>query len=619
MSGDTEHSNPNTPPVDRLSQLWRRINEHKIVQWSVAYVAVAYALQQGLVLMGGAFDWPDAVLRASMLLLILGLPVVITLAWYHGERASRHFSTAELSILSTLLVIGSLVFYLAVQPHAEVAADQAPPAQQTGVDKARAAAQSPATAISLAVLPFANMSGDASQEFFSDGITEEITSALVKIPDLRVVARTSAFEFKNQNRNVQSIGQQLNATHLIEGSVRKAGDRVRITVQLVKADDGTQIWSESYDRQLTDIFAIQEDIGRAIATSFNMRLGLAPGENLVSNRTVDVDLYQQFLRLRAQVRALNGQRTRAEVLPELEKLVARDPGFAPAWGYLSRLYVNIENTLDFTIWTRPAEETRRLWQPAYEKSEKAAREAIRLDPRQAFAHSMLALLESNGKRWAAAEDLHRKALELDPYDPDVLGSYATFLFQTGRTKDSLRVIQQARALEPLISGIAVNLAFALIADGQANAAIAVLDATPPVQGGGYAVAAQADAMAGRFDDAGEQLLKVNNSNAREAARLIRTAPGKTSDPSVLPAWNQAWDFVYAYIGASERLLDYPERAVQADQLHRINRLFTREYALVRNTERFKTLVRNMGLVDYWRAKGWPEFCRPTTGDDFECS
>src|SRR4029077_1085500 len=157
---------------------------------------------------------------------------------------------------------------------------------------ARAAAASPIGVISLAVLPFVNLSSDKEQEFFSDGITEEITAALAKVPDLRVVARTSAFQFKAQNRDIQGIGQQLHATHLIEGSVRKAGTRVRITVQLIKADDGTHIWSEDYNRELTDIFAIQEDIARAITTSLRMPLGLKPGENLVNNRAIGSEDYQ---------------------------------------------------------------------------------------------------------------------------------------------------------------------------------------------------------------------------------------------------------------------------------------------------------------------------------------
>src|SRR5207302_6657615 len=119
---------------------------------------------------------------------------------------------------------------------------------------------------SLAVLPFSNMSGDGSQEFFSDGMTEEITAALAKVPGLRVVGRTSAFQYKGKNKDLRGIGQALSATHLIEGSVRKDGNQLRITAQLIKADDGTHLWTESYDRELKGVFAVQEEIAQAIAS-----------------------------------------------------------------------------------------------------------------------------------------------------------------------------------------------------------------------------------------------------------------------------------------------------------------------------------------------------------------
>ena len=284
MSQDTNR-NPKPPSIDRLSQLWRRVSDRKIVQWSVAYVALAYGIQHGVVLTREAFEWPQAVERISMLLLALGLPVVMTFAWYHGERASRRISGPELTIISILLVIGSLLFYVFVRPSEEIAA--ATSSRQAGVAAARNAAADPHGAISVAVLPFVNLSSDKEQEFFSDGMTEEITAALAKVPDLRVVARTSAFEFKGKNVNIKTMGQELGATHLIEGSVRKAGNRLRITAQLIKADDGTHIWAEDYDRELTDVFAIQEDIARAITASLRMPLGLKPGENLVNNRSID--------------------------------------------------------------------------------------------------------------------------------------------------------------------------------------------------------------------------------------------------------------------------------------------------------------------------------------------
>jgi adenylate cyclase len=204
-------------PPDRFTALWRRLREHKIVQWTIAYVAIAYGIQHGITLTSEAFEWPHAVTRISMLLLALALPIAVTLAWYHGARASRHISGAELSLISIFLLIGSLLFYVFVRP--EQAATNPP------VREASAAAL-PKGTISLAVLPFLNLSSDKEQEFFSDGMTEEITSALAKVQGLRVVGRTSAFQFKGERKDLRAIGQALSATHLIEGSIRKDGNEV---------------------------------------------------------------------------------------------------------------------------------------------------------------------------------------------------------------------------------------------------------------------------------------------------------------------------------------------------------------------------------------------------------
>src|SRR5690348_9494605 len=237
MSDQTNRSP--APSVDRMSLLWRRINEHKIVQWSVAYVALAYAIQHAIILTSESLDWPNTVARVTMLLLALGLPLVMTLAWYHGALASKQVSRAELSIIALLLAVGSLWFYTFVHPSKETAvgARPEPAIQEAGVTVARRAAADPHGAISVAVVPFANLSSDAEQEFFSDGITDEIGTALAKIPDLRVVARQSAYRFKGGKEDARAIGQALGATHLLEGSVRKAGNRVRISAELVKSDD----------------------------------------------------------------------------------------------------------------------------------------------------------------------------------------------------------------------------------------------------------------------------------------------------------------------------------------------------------------------------------------------
>src|SRR5438874_1109507 len=389
MSQDADRTNQKPPSLDRLSLLWRRINDHKMVQWSVAYIALAYGIQHGVELTSDAFEWPRGVARVSMLLLALGLPVVMTLAWYHGARASRRISGPELTIVSLLLVGISLLFYAFVRPSEQVAAGSRPAVQQASVAAARAASASVGNAISIAVLPFANLSSDAEQEFFSDGMTDEISGALAKIADLRVVGRASSFQYKKRDADLRTIGQALGATHLIEGSVRKAGNRVRISAELVQADSGLQVWSDNYDRELTDVFAIQEDIAKAIAMSLRMPLGLKPGENLVNSRTKDESLHEEYLRAKALVRTrtpgggTQGLNELTEATNRLGKVVASDPTFAPAWALMGLAYGYIPLRHPAVIRGDSLEEARAVVVDALPKGEAAANRTIALDPKNA--------------------------------------------------------------------------------------------------------------------------------------------------------------------------------------------------------------------------------------------
>ena len=422
---------------DRLTILWRRLKVHRIAQWTVGYIALAYGIQHAVILTSESFEWPNIVARITMLVLILGLPVAMTLAWYHGERASRRFSAAETTIVSLLLVAISILFYAFVQPSREIA--PTPAVREAGVAAARSAAANPRTGVALAVLPFANLSDDKQQEYFSDGMTEEITSVLAKIPDLSVVARTSAFQFKGQNRDVQAIGQQLHATHLIEGSVRKAGDRLRITAELVKSDTGVTVWTESYDRQLTDVFAIQEDIARAVSTSLHMTLGLKPGARLVSNRIDDQETYNLYLQGRSQLRARDVKS--GSGFTSLEQVVAKAPQFAPAWALISEsLRVR---SIAVARTGAPIDRAETL-----ARAEDAARKAIALDPELAAGYAALgAVLHLRGQ-WAESLALEKQALALDPDDPEVLNDHRGNLMQQGMLKEALRVSEHLTAVDP---------------------------------------------------------------------------------------------------------------------------------------------------------------------------
>ena len=617
MTDDTRRATPK-PPVDRFSEAWKRINEHKLVQWTVAYIAIAYALQHGVILTSESFEWPNAVARTTMLLLVLGLPIAITFAWYHGAQASRQISKAEMSIISILLVIGTFLFYALAQPSREVAG--AAPTRDAGVTAARSAAANPRLGIALAVLPFANLSDDKEQEFFSDGVTEEITSALAKIPDLSVVARTSAFQFKGQNRDVQGIGQQLRATHLIEGSVRKAGDRLRITAELVKADDGVTIWTDSYDRQLTDVFAIQEDIAHAVATSLHMTLGLKPGENLVSNRKIDPESYQQYLRAKARYQAGNRQAFR-EAATLLEQVVARSPDYAPAWAQLGFTYAAVGAN---TALTGRPDESRSTFAEFASKSEMAARRAIQLDPNLPDGYTRLAVLEHARGHFAAGEDLMKKALALDADNPDALDVYSLLVATVGRLKEAEPIRLKLQSVEPFVPLYNSTTATLLWANGKNDTALAMFTALPgnirSARARGIAISY---AAAGRYDEAADALAQISPAVTpvdivQAAARILRSAP-KAMPPGNRPdLGNLNW--IYVYVGAPEQSLRWHEKLVDIGIFYgsRAIEFWHPDFAPARKTEGFKGFVRKAGLVDYWKARGWPPQCHPTTGDDFAC-
>jgi TolB-like protein/tetratricopeptide (TPR) repeat protein len=629
MSQPSNRANPKPPSVDRLSQLWHRINDHKMVQWSVAYVALAYGIQHAVILTSESFEWPNAVARTSMLLLALGLPLVMTLAWYHGQRASRRISGPELSILSVLLVGVSILFYVFARPSEQIAAGPKPAVQQAGIAATRSASLNPAVAISVAVLPFANVTGDASQDFFSDGMTDEISGALAKIPDLRVVARSSAFKFKGQNEEARTMGQALGATHLIEGSVRKAGNRVRISAELVQADNGLQVWSNSYDRELTDVFAIQEDIATAIAGAFHMSLGLKPGENLVNIRTKNEAVYEDYLRAKALVQGRvtgtsvdGGAGNLTEAVNTLEKIVAREPDFAPAWAQLTAAY-------DGLVLRNPAvlnsqiDEAKAVVASNSPKSEAAARRAIELDPKNADGYFALGTHLSRDNKYIEAIELTEKGMALNPVNPDGLNNYSNILADVGYLKRALPLKRQLLALEPFVPLYQQATARVLVTAGQYDDGIKMIE--PYSAGGGVTIYANALAAKGQYREAADALQRsfqrnrvISAAMADAMLKLLRSAPA-VAPPQTFPRLGLL-GFLYAYVGAPEHVLDFYDDTLKIGFIGpgSTQFLWTPSLASVRKTERFKTYMRKIGMVDFWKQKGWPDLCRPTGTDDFVC-
>ena len=599
-----------------MAEFFAELKRRHIYRVGAAYLVVAWTLAQFTGVLWQVFDFPPWIAQVAFVVLALGFPVALVAAWMIEAQPQQAIASAVRAQNTSVdwALFGALGLVIVLIGYQQLTR----PSPQTGVDLARTQAASPATALSIAVLPLANLSGDASQEFFSDGLTEEITATLAKLPDLRVVGRTSAFQFKGQNQDLRAIGQALSATHLIEGSVRRDGNRLRITAQLIKADDGTHIWAENYDRQLTDVFAIQEDIARAIAGALRMPLGLRPGETLVAYRPADQETYELYLRAKAAVRT----RTYLEALPLMQQVVARDPNFGPGWVWLARA----RGIANLNRFVRGEGSKGR---PDLEGNETLARRAVALAPNYAGGYAMLADSAARERNWRDAIELYKQALARDPDDPEVLFAYGNYLRGLGYLKEALAAHDRAILIEPLVNVYRIFRAQTLGATGMIEEALNQFVQKGDGRGpGDYQVVAVAYARMGRFNEAAEALSyggprppPISGPCTRAifdaAADVLRAAANKVEPAAPLPDFSCDLGFVYAYTTTPERVLDEAE-AAERRGLGGTRDVWWYAPSSVRKTERFKTLVRNAGLVDAWRARGWPDLCHPLGADDFEC-
>jgi TolB-like protein len=274
-----------------LDSFWARIRRHKVVGWALAYVAGGYALVHGVHLLREAFEWPPLVSRITVIGLVLGIPVAVTLAWYQGHRAQHRVSGPEFSILIALLVVaGSVLWY--VSRHERSAAFA--PDNASHSSTSQAAFNPPAH--SIAVLPFINLSGDREQDYFSDGLTEELLDSLAAIKELQVAARTSAFTFKGKDKDLGKIARQLNVSAILEGSVRRSGRTIRVSAHLIDAVTGFHLWSKTYDQDLGDVLKLQTEIASAVAQALRVTLLADVSEKIELGGTHNPAAFDAYLR-----------------------------------------------------------------------------------------------------------------------------------------------------------------------------------------------------------------------------------------------------------------------------------------------------------------------------------
>jgi TolB-like protein/Tfp pilus assembly protein PilF len=287
---------------------------------------------------------------------------------------------------------------------------------------------------SVAVLPFVDMSEKRDQEYFSDGLSEELIDMLTKVADLRVPARTSSFYFKGRQTTIADIAKALRVAHVLEGSVRKSGNRVRVTAQLVRADNGYHLWSETYDRKLDDIFKIQDEIASAVVKA--LKVALLEAGTIRAASSVNSEAYDLFTQARALIRRGN-QADAAIAADYLQRALKLDPTFAPAWARLTQA-----RTFQFELGSLTYEQ-------AIVEARRAAERAIELDPTLAAAHLAMARVHNFEWNWGPAQIEIERARRLDPGDADALRWEAIIFLTLGHAHEAIRPIQQAAELDPL--------------------------------------------------------------------------------------------------------------------------------------------------------------------------
>jgi TolB-like protein/tetratricopeptide (TPR) repeat protein len=431
---------------------WAKLRRRKVVQWGVAYAAGAWGLLQGIAYVRDTFDWPRQIQQFGTLALLIGLPIVLVIAWYHGDRGQQRLSGPELTILTLLLLAGGGIFWLYQRSEDTLL---------TAASPVGAGADATDSRPSIAVLPFVNLSDDRENEYFSDGLAEQLLNDLARVEGLAVVGRTSSFAFKGRDVDLRVIGRELGVAHILEGSVRKAGNRVRVSAKLVSAADGFNIWSASYDRELTDVFAIQEQIATQVIDALRVSLLGSVAQRLQGRPTRNVTAYDAYLRGMQQL-ARASWVSLPQAADEFRRALALDPQYTLAHVGLAEAYV----TLAYTGAVTPDE--------ALHVAGPAIQRALAIDPELPDAHAVRGWIENSRGDSASAERSYRRGLQ----EAGSLGfapvHYGTFLLSHMRYAEARDMLLPAIERDPLSPQLLFVLAYAYDGVRDHAAALATL-------------------------------------------------------------------------------------------------------------------------------------------------
>ena len=580
-------------PPNFFAELRRR-NVYKV---AVAYAVVAWLLVQVATQVFPFFDIPNWAVRLVVLAAIIGFPLALFLAWAFEitpegikttEAAERETQPVRLRrhgwiyvvIVAALLSIG--LFFVgrysarenASTPHADVPAK------------------------SIAVLPFVNMSSDKEQEYFSDGLSEELLNQLAQIPQLRVIARTSSFSFKGKEVDVATIAKALNVANVLEGSVRKSANTLRITAQLVRASDSSHLWSQTYDRQMSDVLKVQDEIAGDVVAALKVKL-LPTQELPKTQRTNNPEAYEHYLRgieIFRQDRLGLSQFAAAE----FQKAIALDSKYANA--YVALAIAQVRGAEVAASQTERAEETK--------QSFATLEQAISLAPDLATGFIARGYLRySRTWDWQGAAADFKQALALDPNNAELLSFCSESLFFGGHQAEAIAMARKATVVDPLSLGVRYNLGLLLFCSGQdIEARLAwqqVLDLNQGARWPNYLMG-YLDLKGGKLENArahfqasdeafrltGTAMLEYTEGHPAESEKALDTLKTKYTAGSAFQVAT-----VYAWRGEKDHAFEWLDRAYDQHDAGMVRLRYDPTLACLHDDPRFSALVKKMGFLE----------------------
>jgi len=599
--------------------LFAELQRRKVFKVGAAYLVVAWLVIQAASIGFPAFDAPPWVLRVFILIALLGFPIAVVMAWVFditpdGVKLDAGATGSKRVFAGcAVLMVLALGWYFFGQPafrRSDIAA------QSQVSAPVPAAAQN-----SLAVMAFDDLSPAHDQVYFSDGMSEEILNALARVKELKVIGRSSSFQYKGKNIDARRIGQELGVAHPLEGSVRRQGDQLRITATLVQTTDGEQEWSKAYDGKLADVFDLQESCARDIAAELKVALASGSGGRLVAKSSDSPQAYALFVEAQTLVnRRIGDSLPRAIAL--LEQATTLDPNFARAWSKLAVAYA---------VLTQYAGGD---WAAHWKASDAAAQRALALDPNDAEAYSALSYNQFSQRHYVEMVEPMRRALQDDPDNAAANYWAANESAALGRTADT-----EAR-LDAMLRNDPAN-ALALFYRGfilwRASDAAGLLEmarrigndapfaqfllASYSVSIGDYEHGAKQYAIAERA--LGSQLtvaeLEAVYRGSYQGEALRQTAlkiVAAHADDDWAPSF-------LLQLGEPARSFAAFEQGKSGLSDGYLNYLWTPEAwsHKARQDPSFQGFAKRMGMVDYWKRFGWPDLCKPTPAagpDAFAC-